>query len=150
MRTLPPEDLEASLLRIFSTFPDGWPGAGLVLLRVAAGGAFILQGIAYGTDWHRLSFLILAMLFLMLGASLLIGYLTPFVGVLAGLACASSAFSWFPIPRLNLLESRPTVVLATVIASSLVCLGPGAFSVDARLFGRREIIVLRNSPSSKY
>jgi len=31
--------------------------------------------------------------------------------------------------------------LAMVIAIGLICLGPGAFSLDARLFGRREITI---------
>lgn len=37
------------------------------------------------------------------------------------------------------LRSKAETVLAACLASALVCLGPGAFSVDARLFGRREI-----------
>jgi hypothetical protein len=60
-----------------------------------------------------------------------------------------SAFSWFPVPSLELFAVKPTTAFATVIAVALVCLGPGAFSLDARLFGRREIIIPKASPSSK-
>jgi len=69
----------------------------------------------------------------------LIGYLTPLAGVLAGLFSVGCAFSWFAARNLELLEAKVTAALATVIAVALVCLGPGAFSLDARLFGRREI-----------
>jgi hypothetical protein len=34
-----------------------------------------------------------------------------------------------------------TTALSAVIALAVICLGPGALSLDARLFGRREIII---------
>lgn len=129
--------------RAFSTFPDGLPGAGLLLLRGAAGVALLVQGAAYVVDWHDLEFvtLTIGLLTIASGASLLIGYLTPLAAVLAGVFCVGGAFSWFPTASLELFEAKPTAALATVIAVALVCLGPGAFSLDARLFGRREIII---------
>jgi hypothetical protein len=58
-----------------------------------------------------------------------------------------SVFSWFPPSlTLELFEAKLTAALATVIAVALICLGPGAFSLDARLFGRREIIIPSASP----
>ncbi len=129
--------------RAFSTFPDGLPGAGLLLLRAAAGATLFAQGAAYLVDWNTLGFLtfILALLTVASGLSLIVGYLTPVAGIFGGLFCVGSAFSWFPAPNLELFEAKPTAALATVIAIALVCLGPGAFSLDARLFGRREIII---------
>jgi uncharacterized membrane protein YphA (DoxX/SURF4 family) len=50
---------------------------------------------------------------------------------------------------LNLLNAKPSQILATTIAVSIALLGPGAFSVDARLFGRREIIIPPSSDSPK-
>lgn len=136
--------------RVFTTFPDGLPGAGLLLLRAAAGSTLLVQGTAYFVDWHSLGFetLSVALLTVASGALLLIGYLTPIAGVLAGLFCVGSILSWFPAPSLELFEAKLAAVLATVIVAALVCLGPGAFSVDARLFGRREIII--PSPSQKF
>jgi uncharacterized membrane protein YphA (DoxX/SURF4 family) len=90
----------------------------------------------------------LALLALASGVLLLIGYLTPFVGALAGLISLGSSFPWFPPPNLNLFEAKSTGAFATVIAASLVCLGPGAFSLDGRLYGRREIVIPDTSPSS--
>jgi hypothetical protein len=126
------------LQRAFSTFPDGLPGAGLLLLRAAAGVALFVQGAAYLVDWKALGFLIFLVAS---GLSLIVGYLTPIAGIFGGLFCVGSAFSWFPVPNLELFDAKPTAALATVIAIALVCLGPGAFSLDARLFGRREIII---------
>lgn len=75
------------------------------------------------------------------GVSLLIGYLTPFGGLVAGLVGVSSNVLWFQTPSPNLFDTRLATALATCIAGALVCLGPGAFSIDARLFGRREITI---------
>jgi uncharacterized membrane protein YphA (DoxX/SURF4 family) len=138
------------LQRAFSTFPAGLPGAGLLLLRAAAGVALLVQGAAYLADWHGIGFLTLTagLMAAASGVLLLVGYLTPFAGVLAGLFCAGSAFSWFAAPSVEVFEAKPTVALAIVIAVALVCLGPGAFSLDARLFGRREIIIPSSSPKS--
>jgi uncharacterized membrane protein YphA (DoxX/SURF4 family) len=136
---------------MFSTFPDGAPGVGLLLLRAAVGVGLLIQGVAYFVGWHNLGFLTSAAAFLFVasGTALLIGYLTPFASILAGLVSMGGAFSWFSPSSLDLFEPRLTAVLATVVAVALVCLGPGAFSVDARLFGRREIIIPDNSRSSR-
>lgn len=129
--------------RVFSTFPNGLPGAGLLLLRSAAGIGLLIQGAAYFADWQKMGFLTLAVAFLMIvsGACVLIGYLTPFAGVVAGLITMGAALSWFPAPNLDLFEARLTAVLSAIILAALVCLGPGAFSIDARRFGRREIVI---------
>jgi uncharacterized membrane protein YphA (DoxX/SURF4 family) len=132
---------------MFSAFPNGWPGAGLLLLRAAAGAALVVQGAAYFADARYLKFTILAIAFLTVvsGALLLIGYLTPFASILAAIASLDGIFSWFPAPKLDLFEAKLAAALAAAIAAALVCLGPGAFSLDARLFGRREIVISDSS-----
>jgi uncharacterized membrane protein YphA (DoxX/SURF4 family) len=79
-------------------------------------------------------------------ASLLIGYLTPVAAVLAGLCSLGGVLSLLAQPEQGFLTTRPSAILATAIASALVCLGPGAFSLDARLFGRREIVISNSAP----
>jgi uncharacterized membrane protein YphA (DoxX/SURF4 family) len=142
--------MEVRLQRAFSTFPDGVPGAGLFLLRAALGVVLLVQAAAGLVDWHGLGLKTLAvgLVTVASGVFLLIGYLTPFAGILAGVFCVGCSFSWFAAPNLEFFEAKVTAALATVIAVALVCLGPGAFSLDARLFGRREIII-PSSPSQK-
>ena len=73
--------------RAFCTFPDGLPGAGVLLLRAAVGLALLVQGSAYLVDSHGrgLLTLVVGLLTVASGVLLSIGYLTPFAGVLAGL-----------------------------------------------------------------
>jgi uncharacterized membrane protein YphA (DoxX/SURF4 family) len=136
---------------MFPTFPSGWPGVGLLLLRLTLGVTVGAHGVAYAADWHHLGLVTwtVALLAIASGIALLIGYLTPLTGTLACLITVSSAFSWFPAPNSNLFETGLATALAAIIAVAIVCLGPGAFSLDARLFGRREIVIPSSSPSSK-
>ncbi len=83
------------------------------------------------------------------GASLLIGFLTPVAGVLVALGSAGLALSWFPAPSPNLFDGKLAAVFVTTMASAIVFLGPGAFSLDSRLFGRREIFIPPASRSPK-
>jgi uncharacterized membrane protein YphA (DoxX/SURF4 family) len=75
------------------------------------------------------------------GALLWVGFLTPFVAVMVGLSATGIGFSLLPICTWTLFESYISVVFAVTILLAIIILGPGAFSVDARVFGRREIII---------
>lgn len=76
-----------------------------------------------------------------LGVSLLVGFLTPVAGGLAALACAVISFSPIPLPLPDLCGTRLFAADAIAMALAVALLGPGAFSLDARVFGRREIII---------
>ena len=67
-----------------------------------------------------------------MGISLLIGFLTPIVAVLVGVAAASNP---------SLFASNLSVAFLSAVAVAVALLGPGAFSLDGRLFGLREIII---------
>jgi len=75
------------------------------------------------------------------GVLLLAGYLSRLAAIVAVGAGVSTMCSWLAAPNVAFFDTRTTAALAVVIAAAVVCLGPGAFSLDARLFGRREIII---------
>ena len=109
----------------------------MLLLRLAVGSISVAQGANYlGVSgvW-----LIAALLFV-IGAALLIGFLTPIVSIAAALANALFAMSEFPRVA-DSLVARMGTIDAVVTAVALAILGAGAFSLDAVLFGRREIII---------
>jgi uncharacterized membrane protein YphA (DoxX/SURF4 family) len=71
---------------------------------------------------------------------LLIGFLTPLAGSALVVGTLGIWLSLFPACTPTLFESKVTAVFALTILLAIVALGPGAFSTDARVFGRREII----------
>ena len=91
---------------------------------------------------HETRFLfVVALLTIAAGALLLAGYLTRWAALVAIAAGVSTMCSWLPAPNAALFDTRTVAVLATTIAAAVICLGPGAFSLDGRLFGRHEIII---------
>ena len=127
--------------RTFSTFPDGLPGLGLLLLRATAGINLGYYGYVLFRQDSKVSGMVFATVAIVSGIALLLGYLTPVAATLAALTSLGAGLAW-PAPlSLGPDTSRLSVALLMVIASALVCLGPGAFSLDARNYGRREIII---------
>jgi len=120
-----PSNWDPNLQRLFSTFPGGWPGTGLLLLRLCLGAPLILFGAADFSTWH---------VFAGAGGILLItGLWTPAAGVLTAIVESWIAWSRYR----SLLPDAKMHVLLAVLSVSVAMLGPGAWSVDARLFGRK-------------
>ena len=129
---------------MFFMFPEGWPGIGLLLLRASSGLFLMIQCFALFSERHELSVLTLAGALFVIGFLLLVGFFTRAVAVVAILFGISSALAWFPNP----LATPTSAIFFLVIATAVICLGPGALSLDARLFGRREIVIPRSSSSN--
>jgi uncharacterized membrane protein YphA (DoxX/SURF4 family) len=131
------------LHRLFSAFPAGLPGVGLLLLRVVVGAALVAHGVLCLVSSDRITLVVSVStaLLLLSGGCLLIGFLTPILSLLGGLECLGIVWSWFPFQLLSPFESK--LALAPIIAMSIAIalLGPGAFSLDARLFGWKEIVI---------
>lgn len=136
----------------FSTFPGGKPGIGLLLLRAGVGAAAITQGGVYLADHSNPSLWTWAIGLLAIagGVSLLIGFLTKAACVLAALAIIAIALPWLPAPTLSLFSGKLSLIFVGIMMAAIILLGPGAFSLDARLFGRREIIIPHSNRSPKY
>jgi uncharacterized membrane protein YphA (DoxX/SURF4 family) len=132
-----------ALQRLFSTFPDSWPGVALLLLRAIVGLTAIVQGFLYLSRGGRSSAsgLLLGVLLAISGVCLMIGFLTPIASILAGVGCVASNISWVPAPVTTLFDGPLVSLEMIVMAVSIAMLGPGAFALDARLFGRREIVI---------
>jgi uncharacterized membrane protein YphA (DoxX/SURF4 family) len=131
------------LQRLFSTFPGGWPGLGLLLLRATVGLTGTVQGGVYLADSadRTLALWAVGILAVATGALLLIGLLTPVASILMGIVSVGIAFSWVPAPNPTFSDSRLATFLVVIMAAAIGLLGPGAFSLDSHLFGRREIII---------
>jgi uncharacterized membrane protein YphA (DoxX/SURF4 family) len=131
------------LQKLFSAFPDSWAGLGLVILRLTIAFSGVVQGISIFTtsSGAPLSFKILGLGSICLSLVLVIGFLTPVVGSIATLCYLISGFELFVSTDTSRYASALTALQLTVMSLILVLLGPGAYSVDARLFGRREIII---------
>lgn len=136
--------------RTLSTFPGGRPAAGLLLLRAAIGLALVIQAISCMLACRDFSFLLMInMLKTASGALLLIGYLTPMACILAALLSLGSALSWIPLTGFDLFQDKMAIGLTIVIALAIICIGPGSLSLDAQLFGRKEIVIPAGPPTRK-
>lgn len=116
--------------RLFSTFPSEWPGFGLLILRLAAGASLV--GVAYSESGlgDPLS-LLLRCVALALAALLVLGFGTPLA------AAAESAIHL----GIMVLEHRysSSALVGAALGVGLAMLGPGAWSLDARIFGRKRL-----------
>jgi uncharacterized membrane protein YphA (DoxX/SURF4 family) len=139
-----------TLRSTFSIFPDGAPGVGLILLRAIAGAALLLFGLISWAAGHELKMLTLIVATVSVGCGLflLLGLFTSLVCTLSALISVGTVFSLVPVPVLNVTTTKLSAVFTAVIAVALLCLGPGAYSFDARRHGRREIIIPARPPSS--
>ena len=116
--------------RLFSSFPEGWPGAGLVLLRAVAT-VPLLQFIEVTAAPVSMRLIGVHLLAAICSSLLIIGLWTPISA--AVMSISEIALLFFPGSDFSL-----HIVIAAV-GAAIAMIGPGAWSVDARLFGRKRI-----------
>jgi uncharacterized membrane protein YphA (DoxX/SURF4 family) len=112
-------------------FPGGWPGAGLLVLRLAAAIPLIIGGGLAARDGPQLGLHGIYFAKIGIGILLLAGFWTPVAGALQAIIEVWIFFSRGDGSYVHLLLAA--------LGVSLVLLGPGSWSVDARLFGRKRI-----------
>ena len=121
--------------RLFSGFANGLPGTGLLLLRLLTGAALIHFGIANLREVPPSLTAVLQIIGIGAGILLLIGLWTPVAGWLAAMVKMSIALSRF----LSHSGDPWIAIIQAVLGAVLAMVGPGAWSIDARLFGRKRI-----------
>jgi hypothetical protein len=137
--------------RLFSAFPGGWPGVGLLLLRAAVGIAAASQGTRYLVDGQpELAVWAAGVVAIVSGALLIVGFLTPGAGAVVVLGGGLIALATVPVFSDDVAPDRLAAAFLAIVAASIVPLGPGAFSFDAYLFGRREIVIHQDARLPKH
>jgi uncharacterized membrane protein YphA (DoxX/SURF4 family) len=122
--------------RLFSMFPRAAPGMALVLLRLAV--------VAPVWTDHRLALASVPANWaiaaaLLISGAVLVGLLTP---IAAGLCAVIELNASVSAPE----AAFPVSLSAAATAAALALLGPGAYSIDAALFGRRVFVVASGKP----
>ena len=117
--------------RLFSTFANGWPGAGLLLQRILTAILLVRLGVIELIGPSASSSWIPQLIGSFAGILLLAGLWTPVVGTLIAVIELWTALTHPGDPWIS-------IVLATLGVTAAM-IGPGAWSIDARLFGRKHI-----------
>jgi uncharacterized membrane protein YphA (DoxX/SURF4 family) len=130
-----------ALQRTFTGFPTGYPGLALLLLRLVVGGAASSQAWFLFTANHGAvnTGVVVASLAFVTGLALIIGFMTPIASVLLSTGGLLLTVDPSVAGHLSLFESGMARLEFIVMSAALISLGPGALSLDARLYGRREI-----------
>jgi hypothetical protein len=112
--------------RLFTTFADGWPGAGLLLLRLLTGAVLIdfgISGVHEGPlPWNAA----LQIIGISAAIFLLVGMFTPVAGMLAAVAKV-----WIAIWQFSSHSGDPGDSVGDDRA--------GVWSIDAQRYGRKHI-----------
>jgi putative oxidoreductase len=117
--------------RLFSTFASGWPGFGLLVQRVVTGIALLHNGLSLLDEVPAAQLIVPESAGAVLGLLIVAGLWTPVAGALIAavelwLVFAGRGHVWMSL-------------LLAALGATLAMIGPGAWSIDARLFGRKHI-----------
>ena len=122
---------EQVLQRLFSTFAEGWPGAGLLLQRVLTSTILVYYGASHLIENARLAPSLPYMIAAVAGVLLLLGLWTPVAGITIATVEVWISLAWSG-------NSLIAIVLAGM-GAAVAMIGPGVWSIDARLYGRKHL-----------
>jgi putative oxidoreductase len=117
--------------RLFSTFANGVPGKGLLVQRASVA-TILTYGLVTNLEkTAHFSAVLTQLIAAGAGLLLLIGLWTPIAGAVVAFAELWIVFSrsgdpWMP-------------AMLAIVGGTLAMIGPGAWSLDAHLFGRKHI-----------
>ena len=117
--------------RLFSTFANGWPGFGLLMQRLVLGIALLYHAATVLRGVPAVEPIVPVLTGSVLGLFILAGLWTPAVGALVAVVQV-----WIALTGAG--DELVAIILA-VLGGTLAMIGPGAWSLDARLFGRKHI-----------
>jgi len=112
-------------------FPTGTAGAALFLLRISVAATLVANGFA---NWAPVTSFWILLAIAVPAILISLGLLTPYFAAISGFIQLAILMTVGSGSQLHMLTS----VLNSFV---LAVLGPGAYSIDARLFGRRLLTV---------
>jgi hypothetical protein len=117
--------------RLFSTFAEGWPGAGLLLQRVLTSTVLLYFGGIHFVGATRLELRLPYLIGDVAGVFLLLGLWTPVTGITIAIVEAWVFLAW---PGFSL-----TPIMLAGLGGTVAMIGPGMWSIDAKLYGRKHL-----------
>jgi hypothetical protein len=118
----------SAMQKLFPMFPNGAPGLALLLLRLFVGAVLVSDAMRVVSALN----VVLAWVLVACAVAVVVGSMTPIAAVLAALIETIGLNAQFI--QITLHAFAPMV-----IGVALALTGPGAYSLDARVFGRRLI-----------
>jgi hypothetical protein len=113
---------------------------GLLLLRGLVSATLIAQTMTHiVTAEVRLVNVCCAVCAFLVAGCLLVGFMTPIIAIVIWVGAIGFSLLGLQLPNQYLFDTSHTLVDVIALATVILLLGPGAFSLDARMFGRREI-----------
>lgn len=117
--------------RLFSSFARGWPAVALLLLRLVVGIALLDRAGSMLWSNPPLQLGVISAVLVVAAILLIVGLWTP---IAASSLAAIELWRLFAMPA----ERWVYIFLAT-LGVALAILGPGTWSIDARLYGWKRI-----------
>ena len=118
--------------RLFSTFAEGWPGTGLLLQRLLISAITLLYGITHLLDPAGLATKLPFLVASVAALSLFLGLWTPLAGTTISIV---GIWIFFAVCAGHSL----TPIIVAVLGATVAMIGPGMWSIDAKLYGRKRL-----------